>query len=376
MRNSLDPLVQPIIDIFNQLEAEILVSIAKRFSTYETVGGTLEWYMRKLQEVGALNSDVVGIIAKTSRRSEEELLKMLNEAGFANIDMNTVQTAFNSGVIAVDPSVMMKSPVMQSIIKDSFRELTNTYRLIQTKAVESAKQAYMDVLNRSYLEVSSGIYDYQTSIRNALQRMAARGITGATYKRDGTVVRYSLEGTVRRDTLTAVNQLANKGAIKSCEVMGAEYVEVSSHIGARVHPTNPIANHYGWQGKVYKVDGETGEYPNLKKSTGYPDDIQGLSGVNCRHRMFPFFPGISVPNPIRYDEAENKKVYEQTQKQRAMERTLRRLKKQRAVAYEAEDMQTVTKIDKILEKKNKEIARFCKVNGLKRDTNRENIYVY
>ncbi len=376
MRNSLDPLVQPIIDIFNQLEAEILVSIAKRFSTYETVGGTLEWYMRKLQEVGALNSDVVGIIAKTSRRSEEELLKMLNEAGFANIDMNTVQTAFNSGVIAVDPPVMMKSPVMQSIIKDSFRELTNTYRLIQTKAVESAKQAYMDVLNRSYLEVSSGIYDYQTSIRNALQRMAARGITGATYKRGGTVVRYSLEGTVRRDTLTAVNQLANKGAIKSCEVMGAEYVEVSSHIGARVHPTNPIANHYGWQGKVYKVDGETGEYPNLKKSTGYPDDIQGLSGVNCRHRMFPFFPGISVPNPIRYDEAENKKVYEQTQKQRAMERTLRRLKKQRAVAYEAEDMQTVTKIDKILEKKNKEIARFCKVNGLKRDTNRENIYVY
>lgn len=376
MRNSLDPLVQPIIDIFNQLEAEILVSIAKRFSTYETVGGTLEWYMRKLQEVGALNSDVVGIIAKTSRRSEEELLKMLNKAGFANIDMNTVQTAFNRGVIAVDPSVMMKSPVMQSIIKDSFRELTNTYRLIQTKAVESAKQAYMDVLNRSYLEVSSGIYDYQTSIRNALQRMAARGITGATYKRDSTVVRYSLEGTVRRDTLTAVNQLANKGAIKSCEVMGAEYVEVSSHIGARVHPTNPIANHYGWQGKVYKVDGETGEYPNLKKSTGYPDDIQGLSGVNCRHRMFPFFPGISVPNPIRYDEAENKKVYEQTQKQRAMERTLRRLKKQRAVAYEAEDMQTVTKIDKILEKKNKEIARFCKVNGLKRDTNRENIYVY
>lgn len=376
MRNSLDPLVQPIIDIFNQLEAEILVSIAKRFNTYETVGGTLEWYMRKLQEVGALNSDVVGIIAKTSRRSQEELLKMLNEAGFANIDMNTVQTAFNSGVIAVDPSVMMKSPVMQSIIKDSFRELTNTYRLIQTKAVESAKQAYMDVLNRSYLEVSSGIYDYQTSIRNALQRMAARGITGATYKRDGTVIRYSLEGTVRRDTLTAVNQLANKGAIKSCEVMGAEYVEVSSHIGARVHPTNPIANHYGWQGKVYKVDGETEEYPNLKKSTGYPDDIQGLSGVNCRHRMFPFFPGISVPNPIRYDEAENKKVYEQTQKQRAMERTLRRLKKQRAVAYEAEDMQTVTKIDKILEKKNKEIARFCKVNGLKRDTNRENIYVY
>lgn len=376
MRNSLDPLVQPIIDIFNQLEAEILVSIAKRFSTYETVGGTLEWYMRKLQEVGALNSDVVGIIAKTSRRSEEELLKMLNEAGFANIDMNTVQTAFNSGVIAVDPSVMMKSPVMQSIIKDSFRELTNTYRLIQTKAVESAKQAYMDVLNRSYLEVSSGIYDYQTSIRNALQRMAARGITGATYKRGGTVVRYSLEGTVRRDTLTAVNQLANKGAIKSCEVMGAEYVEVSSHIGARVHPTNPVANHYGWQGKVYKVDGETGEYPDLKKSTGYPDDIQGLSGVNCRHRMFPFFPGISVPNPIRYDEAENKKVYEQTQKQRTMERTLRRLKKQRAVAYESGDTQTVTRIDKILEKKNKEIARFCKVNGLKRDTNRENIYTY
>ena len=372
MKKELDSLTQPIINIFNAMETALLIDIARRFDTYDTIGGTLEWHIKKLNELGSLNAEAVKTIATYSNKSEKEILKMLEEAGYGNIDMSVLTEAYNIGQIAVDPSKMMESPVMRAILEHSYKELKGTYRLIQTKALESAKQSYMDVLNNAYIEVSSGVYDYNTSIRRGLQRMAARGITGATYSRGGTVVQYSLEGTVRRDTLTAVNQLANKVAYESVKELGAEYVEISSHLGARVHPTNKIANHAGWQGKVFKVIGSD-KYPNLKESTGYPGDIQGLAGVNCRHRIFPFFPGISIPNPIQYDEKENKKVYELTQKQRAMERKIRQLKKQKAVANACGDNESLKKLNEQIRAKSSEIDAFCKANNLVRDFTRENI---
>ena len=372
MLNNLDPLTQPIINIFNAMETALLIEIAKRFDTYDTIGGSLEWQIQKLNELGSLNAEAVKTIATYSKKSEKEILQMLEDAGYANIDMSVLSQAYNIGQISVDPSKMMQSPVMKGILEHSYKELGNTYKLIQTKALESAKQSYMDVLNNTYIEVSSGLYDYNTSIRRGLQRMAARGISGATYSRGGTIVRYSLEGTVRRDTLTAVNQLANKVAYESVKELGAEYVEISSHLGARFHPTNKIANHSGWQGKVFKVVGSD-KYPNLKESTGYPDDIQGLGGVNCRHRMFPFFPNISTPNPIQYDEKENKRVYELTQKQRAMERKIRQLKKQKAVATACNDNESLKGINAKITAKSKEIDAFCKANNLVRDFTRENI---
>ena len=368
--NELTALTQPIIAIYNQIEMALLEEVAKRFDVYDKIGGSLEWQLKKLDELGALTTESVKVIASMSKKGEKEIAQMLNDASLGNVDMNLLDTAFTNGFIFVDPTKMMLTEALRATIELSNKELGKTYKLIKTKALESTRQAYLDVINRAYIETASGIYDYNTSIRGALRDMADQGITGATYRRGNRYVKYSIEGTVRRDTITAVNQLANKGAEKITKEIGAKYVEVSAHIGARVSNTNPIANHAGWQGKVYRLDGED-EYPNLKESTGYPDDIQGLGGVNCRHRMFPFFPGISVPNPHQIDEEENKKVYEATQKQRAMERSIRAIKKRLIVAKASGDISQAKEYRKKLTQKQAEIEKFCKDNGLRRQTERE-----
>lgn len=153
--------------------------------------------------------------------------------------------------------------------------------------------------------------------------------------------------------------------------MDVEYVEVSQHIGARVHPTDPIANHFGWQGKVYKIKGSEPGYPNLEASTGYPDDILGLGGVNCRHRMFPFWKGISTRNPIKYDEEENKRIYEARQHQRILERDMRLLKKKKACADAIGDTKTSDMLENKIQAKGNELNNWCKANNLKRDYSRE-----
>ena len=365
----LTALTQPIIAIYNQIEMDLIEKIAKRFDVYDKIGGSLEWQLKKLEELGALTNESVKVIASMSKRSEKEIAKMLNDASIGNIDMNLLDAAFTNGFIFVNPQKLMQSPALRATVELSYKELGKTYKLIQTKALESARQAYMDIINRAYIETASGIYDYNTSIRGALRDMADQGITGATYRRGNKIVKYSLEGAIRRDTITAVHQLANKGAEQATKEIGAEYVEVSAHIGARVSK-DPIANHAGWQGKVYKLEGSD-KYPNLKEKTGYPDDIQGLGGVNCRHRMFPFFPGISVPNPYKVDPKENQKVYEASQKQRAMERGIRATKKRLIVAKASGDTEKAKEYRKKLTEQQKQIEKFCKDNNLRRQTERE-----
>ena len=368
--NQLNALTYPIIQIYNEIEFKLLAQIAARFDVYDKVGGSLEWQAKKLDELGALTADAVKLIAKQTNRTEQEIVEMLEKASVGNIKMPDLAKAYSAGMVFVDPAAVLASPAFRMTIDLSYKELGQTYKLIQTKALESTKKAYMDIVNRAYIETASGIFDYGSSIRGALRDLADQGITGATYRRpNGKLVRYSIESAIRRDTLTAVNQLANKGAEKMTKEVGAKYVEVSAHIGARVS-NNPIANHAGWQGKVYKLEGAD-EYPNLKESTGYPDDIQGLGGVNCRHRMYPFFPGISTPNTHQIDEKENKKVYEATQKQRAMERNIRALKKRMIVAKASGDIDQAKEYRKKLTQKQAEIEKFCKDNGLRRQTERE-----
>ena len=370
MLKDIDSLTQPIINIYSQIELDLIKDIAKRFDVNDEIGGTMEWQLKKLDELGMLNSDTVKTIAKYSDKSEAEIYKMLEKSQLANINMSDFVRAYEQGQISVNPANIKDNSAFAEVLALSYKEMSNTYRLIQTKAIESAKQAYMDIINRAYVEVATGTYDYQTSIKRAVKNMARNGISGATYKRNGKLVQYSIEATVRRDTLTAVHKLANKSSETICDELGAEYVEISSHLGARTHPTNPIANHAGWQGKVFKINGSD-KYANLKESTGYPDDILGLGGVNCRHRMFPFFPGISTPNPIRFDEEENRRVYELSQQQRAMERRMRRLKKEQAAAKAIGDEETVAKLKaEILDQSNR-IDNFCKENGLRRDHSRE-----
>lgn len=367
----LDALTKPIIDIYGQIELDLIEAIGRRFDGYDEISGSLEWQLKKLDEMGALNAEAVKIIAKYSKKTEKEIRKMLKSAQFANADLPALKRASAVGLIPIDVDKLIESPSYLSTLDDSFKELSATFKLINTHALESVTQTYMDVLNQTYVEVASGIYDYNTSIRRGVKRMADKGITAATYERKGQIVRYSIEAAVRRDTLTAVHQAANRNSYKLADDLGCEYVEVSSHANARTHKTNPIANHAGWQGKVYKIHGFDEKYSNLKNATGYPDDIQGLGGVNCRHRMFPFIPGVSVPFATQYDEKEVAKQYALSQMLRKKERNIRAIKKE-IVALKAAGLPT-KELKKKLNSAYDDIIDFCEKNHLERDFNREMI---
>lgn len=357
----INELIKPIIDIYDNLELEIVKDIANRFDNYDTLGGTLEWRLKKLDELGTFSNDMVELISEYTNKSKKEILQMLKEAQENTFNIDYLNKAYEDGMIKVNPMKVLKSPAFENIINNSYKELNKTFRMINTKALENINQSYMDIINTAYVEVASGVFDYQSSIKKALNKMAEKGIKCASYERkDGTIVKYSLQGTIKRDIVTAIIQTACRSSMKMCEELDAEYVEVTSHLGARTGDgVNPITNHAHWQGKVYKLKGSD-KYDNFYTSTGY-GDILGLGGVNCRHNFYPYFPGIDEPSQPHYDEEENKKEYERQQKLNRLNRKKQQQNRIKEVAIHNEDKEKIKETNKNIKKIDNEVKNVDEV---------------
>lgn len=372
----LQNLANPIISIYNELEMELLNELVARFDMNENLGGSAEWQVRKLMQMGVFNADCVKLIAKRSKKTEKEINDMLKKASLANYSQSEMDKANEAGLLRVTYTDLMESEDLARVVNYSFIDVNKTIKLVNTKCLESMNQAYMDVINKAVVETASGIRSYNESIARSLKEFAKEGIKGATYQRrdkDGNthLVNYSLESVLRRDIVTACNSISNKASIDVAEASGYEYVEVSAHMGARVTKRYDHTNHAWWQGKVYKLHGSDPKYPNLIETTGY-GLVDGLGGVNCRHRTFPFIPGISKPM-AQIDYNENKKVYLAEQQLRKMERTMRELRRTFAVLKKFGQPQEVKKAKNDILSYSKKIDAYCAKNSLKRDENRETV---
>lgn len=204
----------------------------------------------------------------------------------------------------------------------------------------------------------------QEAIYNAVSELASQGIKVVTYPSGHTDW---ADVAVRRAVMTGISQTAGQMQLDLAAEMDCDLVEVTAHMGAR-------PSHAEWQGKVYSISGKSKKYPKLSTATGYGTG-DGLKGWNCRHDFYPFFEGISERANLPVDVTENNRQYELSQKQRAMERSIRATKR-RLAAYDGALADTDDEVLKrklqnsferhsaILKTKEKRLAEFCSQNGL------------
>ena len=372
----LKELAEPIVEIYNNIEHDLLLKIASFFVSNEeiVVKNSLDWYFSKLQEMGTLNKETIKILSNYTNKSEEDIEKTLKEAGYGSIDEDKLELLNNNNLSSITWDKLVSSDIINSAINRSYIDTKEVFKMINTSALESTKKAYMNALNQARLEITTGIYDYNTAITRAIIKMVDNGITGATYQRkDGSIYSMSLESVVRRDMITAIYQSFNTGSEAISKEIGAEYYEVSSHLGARLGDgKNPISNHFEWQGKIYKINGSDDKYENFYEKTGY-GDILGLGGVNCRHKFWAFFPGIDEPSQVQYDYMDNKKQVELQNKQRAYERKLRKIRTKKDIFKQINDEENYKDQSKKEKELFKEYTEFIDKNNLHRDYARERI---
>lgn len=325
--------------------------------------GTDEWQAWVLKQAGGNLDEIQKALAKSTGKSQQEIAKIFKDSGIqaAKADAEAAAVTF-SGL----------SSGMMAIITDAYERTVGEISNITRTTAGATNQAFIDICDAAYWKVRTGAQSYTAAM---LEGVKALGQLQPT-------VRYpsghkdTLEVAVLRCIRTGVAQSSGNMTIQQCKDMGWNHVLVSQHLGARVSDTDPIADHAGWQGKVYCIDGKDAQFDNLLDATGYPENPLGLCGYNCRHSFTPFLSGVSRNNNKTIDTEANRRAYELSQTQRAMERRIRAQKRKCTALHTAvkncEDPAAKAKLQekyaqsaKRLQEQNAAYTKFCADNGLK-----------
>lgn len=363
-----------LVGIYEQIQSDLLVNIASRFDAQDAItpNTVLEWQARMLEDLGGVRRGNLKIIAQLSQKTEGEVASLFSAAGIKTLELDEAiyQEAFAEGLLAHAPLPIGASTGVQQVLQGAVRSTRDYLNMVNTKAAQSADEAYLRIVNQVYLETSLGVTDYNTAMRKAVRQLADRGITGADYywkDKDGFMHhrRDQLDVAARRNILSSTSRMTGDIQMARAKDWGCNFVETSSHAGAR-------PEHAAWQGRVFCLEGETREYPNFAKVTGY-GSIEGICGVNCRHTFYPFFPGISERVSQPYSKEANEKEYSQSQEQRKLEREIREQKRRILTAEAANNPEGVRAAQLKLREKEAEMKTFLAETGRRKESARQQV---
>lgn len=359
-----------LVKLWQRLEDWAIKDIAYRITEaelydYEGLPGTARYRAWLLKEAQKHQDEMMAQISVLTLKSDEELQELFQKAALFSAK-NDNEIYSKHGMISGD---IRKEPFLKQILQAAYNQTNGEIHNFTRSTANATQTWFIDAMDRAYLEVTTGMRSPAESIREALEDCSKNAVN-VVYP-SGHVD--TIETAVRRAVMTGVNQGTAKISLENVKRLGVDYVIIDSHLGARV-ANDKAGNHAGWQGKIFKVEGEDDYAPNLKEETGFLSNPRGLCGYNCRHHFYPHFKGDR--NPFKqYNSEENKKQYELSQKQRRMERQIRASKKEVAIletGVEAcKDSKTkemlseeYSKAAAKLKEQNAAYKEFCKENGL------------
>ena len=322
----LDSLPNTLIDLYAQVEIDVLADMARRISTYDYFIPAAQHQNQKLQELGMVQEEIIKRLSALTGRTQAEIVELLTLAGEQAIadDLEYYKAADVYKPNKVDTEALyeqLNAGLVQT--EGAFKNITRT-------TARTGAWQFIEALDRAWLQINTGAFDYSKAIRMAIIDLGEKGVGAVKYP-SGRVD--SIEVAVRRAIVTGANQTAIKTQEKLADQLEVELVEVTAHGGAR-------PEHAKWQGRVFSRNGDVEidgvKYKDLRKATryGYAD---GLCGVNCRHSFNPYVPGTSrtwsdkelaklEEKTIEYNGVKMTE-YEASQKQREIERYIRKQKR-------------------------------------------------
>lgn len=384
-----------MIELYRQLEDYIFKDIAYRLLKSQSVSGTADRLIWKLEQMGESQEKIMNKLSKLTGLSKRELKELLQDAVITswNDDLST----FNQiGINIVNP---LENQAVMSVMNAEYQKCQGELDNLTRTTMNQAQVDLTRMLDEAEMRVASGVQSYSSAVCEILDNYAKKGMV-VEYP---TGTHRSLEAAVRCCVVTSMNQTSAQITNQYILEGGIEYVLVSAHLGARIQqPGQPyLAGHENWQGKVYRIRGSEPGYPNLLEMTGY--DIGengagkvvnplGLHGYNCRHSHQPWDKALKNPyvdenGKSTIDTEESRKLYQNQQKQRAMERSIRATKRRLLMKQQEIDLVAETDVKEILQndydklayklrEQNKAYNEFCTENDLQKQSDRLKVAGY
>ena len=339
----LDALPEELAELYRNLEMTLLEEICSRLNLAGKLNEVTVESIRALRSHGISLEEIEKAIRDTTGISEKKLNQLLDDVVERNQAYYT-ELIDLAGV--TKPQTLVSAATIDAIYRQAGRELLNLtqsmgFLVDGGRTMLPPAKAYQWALNNAEMQIQSGAISYNQAIKRAIMQLADSGIRVVNYESGH---RDHIDVAARRAVMTGVSQLCAKYTEQSAEYLNTPYFEVSAHIGAR-DKGKGWANHREWQGKVYSTK-DHDKYPNIYDVCGL-GRVDGLEGANCRHIRTAFVDGVMertytdkqlshIDDGRDADfEGRHYSAYEATQKQRQIERTVRKLERRRT-AFEAQ----------------------------------------
>ena len=343
---SLDELEEQVERLYIDMENELLLNIAKKLSQGKPMeidkwdaennqplygsGGVNEWQLERLRQLNGLNEENAKIIAKYSGKTIEEVEKVFNKAKEIgqNKDKGLIEEGVKKGLLnEIDNAT--EDALVNNILSTAMTDVLTTFNRQNNSILMSAGDEYVAIVNKVSSQVLAGTKTTAKAMQEAVSQFAEKGLTGFT-ARNG--ARWNPEGytkmVIRTNTQNTINRIQDE-RIQAC---GGDFIEISSHIGARPlcsQDQGQIFSLSGYSGYIEDLDGGKVKVRPWSSSTyGKP---AGILGINCRHSRYMFVPGLSKKREMDFTKKENDEAYIENQRQRQYERTIRNKKREIAM---------------------------------------------
>lgn len=319
-------------DVYAQAEERLLGIIARQLADGLDAPG---WIERKLSAVQAVRRASGAVVDELGKATSLEVFDAVAEA------YNTGHRAAVAELGALDPhgvrhldDVLPNAQAVDRLAAETVDLLTQTHRSI-LRAVDDGYRAVVAEVTATPL---LGTGTRRQATQDAMTRFADRGISSFT---DRSGRPWQLTSYAEMAVRTSVGRAATEAHMRTLGDAGVDLVIVSNS------PREcPLCR--PWEGKVLSIGGGGARTVEVEHAiddgrmvpvhvAGSLNDARmaGLQHPNCRHSVSAYTPGIT-----RVDAAESDpEGYEAGQRQRAIERNIRKHKNRAAAAVTPEAKQ-------------------------------------
>lgn len=367
-----EDLAREVRDLYDAAEYQLLRLLARALAADLN---SPRWAELRLRAVGDLLDAVDRVAAALQQDTTGAVHRALVEAydrgrHAAVVEIGALDIGRELGVRELLPNVSSVDRLAASLARDT--------RPLYARITRSVRDIYQRTVARASAGELIAAQTRRQAAQYVLDQMAARGITGFVDRagRGWDMASYA-EMAVRSVTARA----AVDGHVGYIEQLGLGLVVVSD-----VPMECPLCE--PWEGKILSLQGLPGPRVERHRSavsagllrrrpmvdvrlagTLLEARSEGLFHPHCRHSLSAYLPGVTVPpQPVPHPLGT---TYEDTQRQRLLERRVREWKRRAAVAL---DDTARTRANAQVRAYQARLREHTAATGLRRDYTREQIH--
>lgn len=381
----LDLILERFYQRFNKYNTKVLKKIGEAIKQIGEISPSKAYQLGQQLKYGVELDNLLNELSKISGQSILDVKQLFDKVAEENVDFAEKYYKAKDKEFTEYKDNKPLQRYVQTIKKETYETFKNlskstsvgfTFKDKNSNVIfKPFKDAYRDLIDEAVYNVTTGVKDYQSAIRNTINDIADSGV-----KIHESSIKYKsgynrrIDSSVRQNILEGVRKINLGVQERIGDEIGADGVEISVHF--------PCAeDHLDVQGRQYSKK----EFERVNSNLDRP-----IGEYNCRHFIFSIIRGIDEPQYSRnalfkMRQRNNETVeyegkiynkYEATQLQRQLETAIRKQKDRQIIARASDDKEAIAIAQQKISQLTQKYNEFSKIAGLDTYKNRLSVTGY